>query len=76
MKGRLHLKYLNTLLFSPKSKFKMWIISYRWLLRYSTFNVGGLVAGWEVPKLMCWDVPELMSRLTDNNATLWPHLAS
>ena len=64
MGGRLHLKYLNTLLWSSKSKFKIWIRSEQWLLRYSTFNVGGPVGGW------------LAGCLTDNNATSWPHLAS
>ena len=38
MRGRLHLKNLNTLLWSPK-KFKIWIRSGQWLLRYSTFNI-------------------------------------
>jgi hypothetical protein len=43
MGGQLHLKYLNTLLCSPKSKFKIWIISDQWLLSYNPFprRLGG-----------------------------------
>jgi hypothetical protein len=57
MRGYLDLKYSDTLLWSPKSKFKIWIRSDQWLPRYSTFNVGGPVAG----LLAGW--------VTDNNAT-------
>jgi hypothetical protein len=50
MEGRLHSKYLNTLLWSPKSKFKIWVRSDQWLLSYNPFpwrlGVGGWVGGW------------------------------
>jgi hypothetical protein len=39
------LKYLNTLLWSHKSRFQIRIRSDQWLLKYSTFNVSGPVAG-------------------------------
>ena len=37
MGGRLHLKYLKTLLWSQKSKFKIWIRSDQWFLSYNPF---------------------------------------
>jgi hypothetical protein len=38
-RDRLHLKYLNALLWLPKSKFKNWVRSNKRLLRYSTFYI-------------------------------------
>ena len=38
MEGLLHLKYLNTLFWSPESKFKIWIRSNEWLLSYNPFS--------------------------------------
>jgi hypothetical protein len=43
---RLHLKCLNTLLWSPKPKFKIWIRSDKWLMSYNPRRVGGWVDGW------------------------------
>jgi hypothetical protein len=33
-----HLKYLNTLLWSPKPKLKIWIRSDKWLMSYNPFQ--------------------------------------
>ena len=37
--GRLHLKDLYIIVWSSKLKFKVWVGSHKWLLRYSTFNI-------------------------------------
>jgi hypothetical protein len=48
MGGLLHLKYLNTLLWSPKSKGEISIRSDQWLVSYNPFarRLGGWVGGW------------------------------
>ena len=50
MEGRVHLRYLNTLLWSPMSKFKIWIRYDQWLLSYNAFQprLGVGVVGWLV----------------------------
>ena len=37
--GHLHLKHLQTLVWSPKANYKIWVWSHQWLLRYSTFYI-------------------------------------
>ena len=48
MKGHFHLKYLNILLWSPKSKFTIWIRSDQWLKSYNPFarRLGGWLGEW------------------------------